>query len=112
MSFKEEAIHALAVRADQTGGIGKTYFERAIQTIAALPEQKAEAPKEEVLTWNPVSKNPRRKGNYLVHIVCPAGEWMEVDRYEGRGLWLHETDDEPQPVTEYVTHWVSLPNKP
>ena len=112
MSFKEEAIKTFARKADEAGGIGKTYFERAIQILASIPEQKAEAPKEEAPAWNPVSKNPRRKGEYLVLIDCPAGEWMEVDRYEGRGLWLHEGDDEPHDVTEYVVCWMNLPSKP
>lgn len=109
---KEETIKVLAARAEEVGGIGKAYYERAMQIVAAMPlaETKQEV-KETKPEWTPANKNPKRKGNYLVHIVCPEGEWIEIDKYEGKGTWINYgagTED----ASDYVTHWMPLPEKP
>lgn len=107
---KEAAIRAIEQKAYGVGGVARSYYERAIKAVDDLPIRAAEADAPEVPKWTAAKTKPKRKGQYLVYIVCPNGDWAEVADYEGKGKWssLAEAMD----VTEFVTHWMPLPDKP
>ena len=107
---KEETINVLAARAEEVGGIGKAYYERAMQIVAAMPlaEAKQEV-KETKPEWTLANKNPNRKGVYLCCCAVEKDEWIEVFRYVGKGEWV---DYDGYARTGEVAYWMQLPEKP
>lgn len=109
---KEAAIRAIEQKAYGVGGVARTYYERAISALDDLPLRNGEDTINP-MTWHVAKERPKKKGEYLVWIVCSAGDWMEVCEYKGRGKWASlcgEVDEED--VTLYVTHWMPLPERP
>lgn len=110
---KEETINVLAARADEVGGIGKAYYERAIQIVAAMPlaETKQEV-KEAEPEWIAADKNPRRKGLYLCFMQNSNdhGTWHEVCAYHGKGMWTTLLDEID--ASKVVKYWRPLPKEP
>lgn len=106
---KEETINVLAARAEEVGGIGKAYYERAMQIIAAMPLAETKQEAKEEPAWTPANKNPRRKGLYLCFCSFEDNEWMDVCNYIGKGEWI---DYDGISVTGEVVSWMHLPEKP
>jgi len=102
---KGATINAINQRAEETGGIGKTYYERAAAIVATMPNVVDE---KKTAEWK--TGNPRRKGRYLTHIICPEGEWLEIDKYEGKGKWMNPWSGDD--ASDYVEHWMELPDTP
>lgn len=105
---KEETINVLAARAEETGGIGRSYYERAMQIVAAIPD--TEVKQEAAAEWTPANKNPKKKGPYLCFLKnSNGGSWQEVCEYRGKGQWasLDELD-----ASIVVKFWRPLPENP
>lgn len=102
---KEKAIEAIEQRAADAGGMARTYYERAIQAVLEVPEVVVE---KKAAEWK--TGNPRRKGRYLTHIICPEGVWLEIDKYEGKGKWVNPWSGDD--ASDYVQHWMELPDAP
>ena len=106
---KEETINVLAARAEETGGIGKAYYERAMQIVAAMPLAETKQDVKEKPAWTPVNKNPRRKGLYLCFCGFENNDWIEIFRYVGKGDWV---DYDGYARTGEVAYWMPLPDAP
>lgn len=106
---RDIALYQLKVRADMSGGIAKTTFERAIKIVNDVPvvdvEEKKETPK-----WTPVKTKPKKRGLYLCYMnVGQPEDWFEECQYIGKGEWC---DLDGNGVTGEVRAWMELPEKP
>lgn len=92
-----------------------TYIILATMTRLCTLEDKierGELRRESRAPWiNVKDRLPETTGRYLVSIHCPKGDWIEVDRYDN-GDWVWDSGDYHECSTEFVTHWMQLPEPP
>lgn len=76
---------------------------------AYIQQLEAQVPK-----WISVKERlPETSGRYLVCISCPRGEWIESNRYDdSEHAWEADAPDYHECSTDYVTHWMPLPELP
>ena len=62
--------------------------------------------------WIPVTERlPEERGNYIVVINCPRGQWDEICAFDGEKEWV-SIDEYAEIATKWVTHWMPLPEPP
>lgn len=85
-------------------------FKKGVKYGRYLEQQ--ERPARTDHTWiNVKDRLPGTTGLYLVSIHCPKGDWIEVNRYDD-GDWLFDSSYHRERSTEFVTHWMRLPEPP
>lgn len=56
---------------------------------------------------------PDNHGDFLTKIHCEKGDWIEVNTFDHTEKeWWHDTGDRTEEATEFVTHWMPLPELP
>lgn len=77
--------------------------------LALIQHLEAKVPK-----WISVEERlPVSYGTYLTTIRCPKGSWIETNIYERREeRWEHDCGYHTEDVTEWITHWMPLPEPP
>ena len=56
---------------------------------------------------------PEVYGTYLTFTQCPKGNWIETNIYEHREeRWEHDCGYHTEDVTDWITHWMPLPEPP
>lgn len=64
--------------------------------------------KTDTFKWIPVTERlPVIEDTFICKIKCPKGEFIEADFWDGKD-W-YNTDWPNEKATEYVTHWMPLP---
>lgn len=102
---RDIALYQLKVRADMSGGIAKTTFERAIRIVSDVPVVAVDEEKTPV--WK--TGKPRKKGPYLCCMAAGDNLWLEVCNYAGKGEWADLNGNYASPE---VTFWQELPAMP
>lgn len=58
-------------------------------------------------------KLPEERGTYLTVVRCLKGTWVEINNYDHlEERWEHDIVEYSEDVTEFVTHWMPLPEPP
>ena len=56
---------------------------------------------------------PDNHGDFLTKIHCEKGDWIEVDTFDHtKKEWWHDTGNRTEEATEFVTHWMPIPELP
>ena len=102
-SRNAENIDLFLKSADAIEELSKQH-EAQTQNIIALLNEKPR--------WIPVTDQlPEERGNYLVVINCPRGQWDEICAFDVEKEWV-SIDEYAEIATKWVTHWMPLPQPP
>ena len=56
---------------------------------------------------------PDDRGNFITKIHCDNGDWIEVNTFDHMEKeWWHDAVNRTVKATEFVTHWMPLPEAP
>ena len=77
--------------------------------LAYIKQLEAVQPK-----WISVEERlPDDRGNFITKIHCDNGDWIEVNTFDHTEKeWWHDAVDRTVEATEFVTHWMPIPEPP
>lgn len=77
--------------------------------LAYIQQLEAAQPK-----WISVEERlPDDRGNFITKIHCDNGDWIEMNTFDYMEKeWWHDAVDRTVEATEFVTHWMPLPEPP
>ena len=77
--------------------------------LAYIKQLEAAQPK-----WISVAEPlPDDRGNFIPKIHCDTGDWIEVNTFDHMEKeWWHDAVNCTVKATEFVTHWMPLPEAP
>lgn len=77
--------------------------------LAYIRQLEAAQPK-----WISVEERlPDDRGNFITKIHCDNGDWIEVNTFDHTEKeWWHDAVNRTVKATEFVTHWMPLPEPP
>lgn len=77
--------------------------------LAYIQQLEAAHPK-----WISVEERlPDDRGNFITKIHCDNGDWIEVNTFDHMEKeWWHDAVNHTVKATEFVTHWMPLPEPP
>lgn len=77
--------------------------------LAYIQQLEAAQPK-----WISVEERlPDDRGNFITKIHCDNGDWIEMNTFDYMEKeWWHDAVDRIVEATEFVTHWMPLPEPP
>lgn len=58
-------------------------------------------------------KLPNASGIFIAAIHCSKGDWIDIETFDHEEQeWWHEFDTHKADATEFITHWMPLPEPP
>lgn len=80
-----------------------------IDALAYIQQLEATQPK-----WISVEERlPDDNGYFLTKIHCDKRDWIEVNTFDHTEKeWWHDTGNRTEEATEFVTHWIPIPEPP
>ena len=77
--------------------------------LAYIKQLEAVQPK-----WISVEERlPDDRGNFITKIHCDNGDWIEMNTFDYMEKeWWHDAVDRTVKATEFVTHWMPIPEPP
>ena len=89
------------------------YIQQLENHIGELTEKVAQLEAAQPKWISVEERLPDDRGNFITKIHCDNGDWIEVNTFDHMEKeWWHDAVNCTVKATEFVTHWMPLPEAP
>ena len=89
------------------------YIQQLENQIGELTEKVAQFEAAQPKWISVEERLPDDRGNFITKIHCDNGDWIEVNTFDYMEKeWWHDAVNCTAKATDFVTHWMPLPEPP
>lgn len=89
------------------------YIQQLENYIGELTEKVSQLEAAQPKWISVEERLPDDRGNFITKIHCDNGDWIEVNTFDHMEKeWWHDAVNHTVKATEFVTHWMPLPEAP
>ena len=89
------------------------YIQQLENYIGELTEKVSQLEAAQPKWISVEDRLPDDRGNFITKIHCDNGDWIEVNTFDYMEKeWWHDAVNCTVKATEFVTHWMPLPEAP